>query len=128
MLFKPMGENFGRRIQGNFISDKEYGEIFVRTSYTTKAGANYRYDYTIKPKVGVYKFIKSEFDVPIFSLSSNCYYFYPNHYSSPFFSVSELFSAFSMFSFVTSGRMATSGGSPSGDTLSNLENSLFINS
>lgn len=62
----------------NFISDKEYGEIFVRSSYTTKAGANYRYDYTIKPKVGVYKFIKSEFDVPIFSLSSNCYYFYPN--------------------------------------------------
>lgn len=62
----------------NFISDKEYGEIFVRTSSNTNAGAIPHFDYIVKPKVGVYKFIKSEFDVPILSWSLNCYYFYPN--------------------------------------------------
>ena len=29
MLFKPMGENFGKRIQGNFISDDEIEEVIA---------------------------------------------------------------------------------------------------
>lgn len=62
----------------NFICNEEYGSFFVRTSKTSEDGRHTRMDYTIKPKVGVYKFIKSEFDVPILSWSLNCYYFYPN--------------------------------------------------
>lgn len=33
MLFKPMGENFGRRIQGNFISDAEIERVIAYVSH-----------------------------------------------------------------------------------------------
>lgn len=43
MLFKPMGENFGRRIQGNFISDEEIERVIAYVSHEQVA----QYDESI---------------------------------------------------------------------------------
>ncbi len=48
MLFKPMGENFGKRIQGNFISDEEIEKVIEYVSHEQVA----QYDDSITKAQG----------------------------------------------------------------------------
>ena len=48
MLFKPMGENFGKRIQGNFISDDEIEDYVDKRNYVFLEATNARVQSLLK--------------------------------------------------------------------------------